>query len=260
VQHPQVRKHFQQLLLNKNHGDTLKVLLNFPELFDNVPKENDAHESLDQVNSLQILDSKLFTSFNNGHLQPDVTQFTSPSTNIYRHWMNALLIRIFTSSHSRIIVVLLYTTPRQQSIFHIRMFVQYLTISLLLTMNLLATAIRSRPFSISMTILAMTSSSQISYPLPPTTRPMDLTIQSNLFPLRISPFIKSVFNVTPHRLMVALIAVLPPTEIKWITFVLPIQVWVSLCLYTMPENTSTVLKALEISVLKRGLMAKHLNR
>ena len=88
---PQVRKHFQQLLLNKN-GDAIKVLLDAPELFDDstalndnaiVPaadhvlpdNKEDTDPLNERVNSLRILDGNTFTMFTDGVSITDVTSF-----------------------------------------------------------------------------------------------------------------------------------------------------------------------------------------
>mmetsp|Transcript_3560 Transcript_3560/g.6720 ORF Transcript_3560/g.6720 Transcript_3560/m.6720 type:complete len:615 (-) Transcript_3560:1923-3767(-) len=83
-QRPQVRKHFQQLLLQKTGGDAIKVLLDFPEIFDDssldVHDATAATESINdedhaRVNSLHIMNSDVFTIFNQGGKISDVTKF-----------------------------------------------------------------------------------------------------------------------------------------------------------------------------------------
>jgi hypothetical protein len=91
-QRPQVRKHFRQLLLQRNPGNELKVLLDAPEFFDDKesPQDNNSlgdnmptDDDTNNVNSLQILDSEMFTTFNDGHRSSNVAQFpnSSPSMN-----------------------------------------------------------------------------------------------------------------------------------------------------------------------------------
>jgi hypothetical protein len=86
---PQVKKHFQQLLLQRN-GDAIKVLLDAPDLFDddvfddNCPDHttdthpvNDLNDasSMDHVNTLRVINNSTFTSFDDGINSTDVTKF-----------------------------------------------------------------------------------------------------------------------------------------------------------------------------------------
>lgn len=78
TQRPQVRKHFRNLLLQKNHGNELKVLLDAPELFDDPTADDSSSDPAtidvtdattdhdDHVNSLQLINSDLFTTFHDG--------------------------------------------------------------------------------------------------------------------------------------------------------------------------------------------------
>jgi hypothetical protein len=89
AQRPQVLKHFRHLLLQKNQGNELKVLLDAPELFDDhdspqdSPQESAPHGNLDvvdgelpdQVNSLQTLNSNIFTTFQDENRSSNVATF-----------------------------------------------------------------------------------------------------------------------------------------------------------------------------------------
>jgi hypothetical protein len=95
TQRPQVRKHFRNLLLQKNHGNELKVLLEAPELFDDPAADESScdpatldvtdatsNDHDDHVNSLQLINSDLFTTFHDGARSSNIASFpdTSPST------------------------------------------------------------------------------------------------------------------------------------------------------------------------------------
>jgi hypothetical protein len=90
AQRPQVRKHFQQLLLNKTNGDAIKVLLELPELFedsgpdhaDNAKQDSSPdRDGDDNVNSLQVLTLDTFTHLQHNGKLSDVTHFPDPHHN-----------------------------------------------------------------------------------------------------------------------------------------------------------------------------------
>jgi Integrase core domain. len=87
IKRPQVLKHFQDLLLKK---EGIKVLMDASEFFDGsltddennscgskTENSDDKNDSDHHINSLQVMKSNTFTTFDNGTNDIDITQFNS---------------------------------------------------------------------------------------------------------------------------------------------------------------------------------------